>query len=392
MIDQPLLTQATSFGSASVHETVPAADQDAWKASFGRYAADNRYYDLVRETLGDQFAHRYLILRDKQGAARAVQPFLVVQQDLITGTPPFVRDLVEKIRRHFPSFLKLKMLMIGCCAGEGDVAFDESTGSVTWVVHALREALPPVARKLKTMLIVFKDMPRSYREFLDDLQTGGFTRIPSMPATRLELTFSDFEEYLKTRLSHAMRKNLRRKFRKSETGDPIELSVETDLSPYVDDVYPLYRQTLGRSEFKFEELTKSYLCELGRRLPDRARFLIWRKGGKIVAFASCIVHEGVLKDNYIGLDYSVALDYHLYFVTWRDTVIWALQNGVRIYHSAPLNYDPKYHFRMDLEPLDLYVRSPYGSLNPVFRVLLPLLEPTRYDRTIQKFANRNELW
>jgi hypothetical protein len=392
MIDQPLLTQATSFGSASVHETVPAADQDAWKASFGRYAADNRYYDLVRETLGDQFAHRYLILRDKQGAARAVQPFLVVQQDLITGTPPFVRDLVEKIRRHFPSFLKLKMLMIGCCAGEGDVAFDESTGSVTWVVHALKEALPPVARKLKTMLIVFKDMPRSYREFLDDLQTGGFTRIPSMPATRLELTFSDFEEYLKTRLSHAMRKNLRRKFRKSETGDPIELSVETDLSPYVDDVYPLYRQTLGRSEFKFEELTKSYLCELGRQLPDRARFLIWRKGGKIVAFASCIVHEGVLKDNYIGLDYSVALDYHLYFVTWRDTVIWALQNGVRIYHSAPLNYDPKYHFRMDLEPLDLYVRSPYGSLNPVFRVLLPLLEPTRYDRTIQKFANRNELW
>src|ERR1700736_2675002 len=390
MIDQPLLTQATSFGSASVHETVPAADQDAWKASFGRYAADNRYYDLVRETLGDQFAHRYLILRDKQGAARAVQPFLVVQQDLITGTPPFVRDLVEKIRRHFPSFLKLKMLMIGCCAGEGDVAFDESTGSVTWVVHALKEALPPVARKLKTMLIVFKDMPRSYREFLDDLQTGGFTRIPSMPATRLELTFSDFEEYLKTRLSHAMRKNLRRKFRKSETGDPIELSVETDLSPYVDDVYPLYRQTLGRSEFKFEELTKSYLCELGRRLPDRARFLIWRKGGKIVAFASCIVHEGVLKDNYIGLDYSVALDYHLYFVTWRDTVIWALQNGVRIYHSAPLNYDPKYHFRMDLEPLDLYVRSPYGSLNPVFRVLLPLLEPTRYDRTIQKFVNRKE--
>jgi hypothetical protein len=170
------------------------------------------------------------------------------------------------------------------------------------------------------------------------------------------------------------------------------LSVETDISQYVDDLYPLYRQTLSRSEFKFEELTKSYLCELGKRLPDRARFLIWRKGGKIVAFASCVVHDGVLKDNYIGLDYSIALDYHLYFVTWRDTVVWALKNGVRIYHSAPLNYDPKYHFRMDLEPLDLYVRSPHGWLNPIFRLVLPLLEPTRYDRTIQKFANRNELW
>jgi hypothetical protein len=392
MLDQPLLTQATSFGSASVHETVPEADRLAWKTSFERYAADHRYYDLVRETLGDQFAHRYLILRDGQGVTRAVQPFLVIQQDLITGTPAFVRNLVEKIRRHFPSFLKLKMLMVGCSAGEGDIAFDQATGSVAWVAGALKEALPPVARKLKTMLIVFKDMPRFYREFLDDLQTAGFTRIPSMPATRLELTFSDFEEYLRTRLSHAMRKNLRRKFRKSENGDPIELSVETDISQYVDDLYPLYRQTLSRSEFKFEELTKSYLCELGRRLPDRAKFLIWRKGGKIVAFASCVVHDGVLKDNYIGLDYSVALDYHLYFVTWRDTVIWALKNGVRIYHSAPLNYDPKYHFRMDLEPLDLYVRSPQGWLNPIFRLVLPFLEPTRYDRTVQKFANRNELW
>jgi hypothetical protein len=47
---------------------------------------------------------------------------------------------------------------------------------------------------------------------------------------------------------------------------------------------------------------------------------------------------------------------------------------------------------MDLEPLDLYVLSPYAWLNPIFRLVLPLLEPTRYDRTIQKFANAGELW
>src|SRR5882724_7916158 len=145
-----------------------------------------------------------------------------------------------------------------------------------------------------------------------------------------------------------MRKNLRRKFRKTENR-PIECEVVTDISPYVDEGFPLYRQTLGRSELKFEELTKLYLCELGRRMNDRARFFLWRKEGRIIAFASTIVHQGVLRDNYIGLDYSVALDQHLYFVTWRDTIIWALKNGIHTYHSAPLNYDPKYHFRMELE-------------------------------------------
>jgi hypothetical protein len=125
---------------------------------------------------------------------------------------------------------------------------------------------------------------------------------------------------------------------------------------------------------------------------DRARFFLWRQQGRIIAFATVIVHKGVLRDICIGLDYTVALKYHLYFVTWRDTIVWALKNGFHTYHSGPLNYDPKYHLRMTLEPLDLYVRSPYGWLNLVFKPILPLLEPTQYDRVIRKFTNANELW
>jgi hypothetical protein len=282
--------------------------------------------------------------------------------------------------------------MVGCSAGEGDVVLEKVSRSPDWTVDALKESLTPVARRLKAVLIVFKDYPRFYRQYLDRLHVCGYTRVPSMPATKLNLNFADFEDYLKTHVSYAMRKNLRKKFRKAESGPPIECEVVADIAPYVDEVYPLYRQTLSRSEFKFEELTKSYLRELGERMNDRSRFFVWRQEARIVAFASTLVYKGVLRDNYIGLDYSVAFAYHLYFVTWRDTITWALKNGIHTYHSAPLNYDPKYHFRMELEPLDLYVRSPYAWLNPVFKRVLPLLEPTRYDPVIRKFANASELW
>jgi len=261
-----------------------------------------------------------------------------------------------------------------------------------WTVEALRHGLRPVARKFKAMLIVFKDFPKFYRNELDTLKSSGFTRVPSMPATRLDLDFSDFEGYLTKRVSYSMRKNLRRKFRKNESAETIDWEEVTDVSPFIDEIYPLYLQTFQRSQLRFEELSKAYFSLLARRMPDRARFLIWRQGGRIVAFASILIHRGVLRDNYIGLDYSVAFDHHLYFITWRDTIIWALKNGIQTYHSAPLNYDPKYHFRMDLEPLDLYVLAAKGWLNPLFRVVLPYLEPTRYDRTIQKFANAKELW
>jgi hypothetical protein len=100
----------------------------------------------------------------------------------------------------------------------------------------------------------------------------------------------------------------------------------------------------------------------------------------------------VLRETCIGLDYTVALKYHLYFLTWRDIIDWALKNGFHTYHSGPLNYDPKYHLRMALEPLDLYVRAPYGWLNLVFNPILPLLEPTRYDRVIRMLRRLSTRW
>jgi hypothetical protein len=381
----------TSFGSATVADAIPPEDYEVWVAGFEEYSVDHRYYEVVHESLRDQFAHYYLLLKDAAGMTRAIQPFLIVNQDLATGTPAAVRNLLARIRLRFPGFLKLRMLMVGCSAGEGDIVLEKQSRDIAWTVDALKESLTPIARRLKVMLIVFKDLPKNYRQSLDRLSRFGFKRVPSMPATKLDLDFPDFEAYLKTRVGYTMRKNLRRKFRKTE-GRPIECEVVTDISPHVDEVYPLYRQTFDRSELKFEELTKPYLCELGRRMSDRARFFIWRQEGRIIAFASTIVHEGVLRDNYIGLDYSVALEYHLYFVTWRDTIVWALKNGIHTYHSAPLNYDPKYHFRMELEPLDLYVRAPNGLVNAVFNRVLPLLEPTRYDPVIRKFANANDLW
>jgi Acetyltransferase (GNAT) domain len=382
----------TSFGAAIALDHVPEADQSVFTANFSPYAADHRYYEITRATLGDQFEHRYLFLKDQEGRTRAVQPFLIVRQDLVMGTPASVRQSIDAVRKRFPGFLKLPMLMVGCSAGEGDIALDIVSGTTDWTIDALREVLPPLAQRLKAMMVLFKDFPKCYRPKLDHLLPAGFTRIPSMPATGLKLDFRDFDEYLANKLSHAMRKNLRRKFRKSETGGAIKMEAVSDITPFVDEILPLYQGVFGRAKQRFEELNRSYFCQLGQRMNDRSRFLIWWRENKIVAFASCLVHEGVLKDNYIGLDYSLALEYHLYFVTWRDTIIWALQNGCHTYHSAPLNYDPKFHFRMHLEPLDLYVRATHPLLNACFRPLLPILEPTRYDKPIQKFENAAELW
>ncbi|MGH9592810.1 MAG: GNAT family N-acetyltransferase, partial [Bryobacteraceae bacterium] len=299
---------------------------------------------------------------------------------------------LAKLRRRFPSALVMRMLMIGCAAGEGHLARDRTTGAVEWVAQALREALPRVAGRLKARMVVFKDFPHSYRTPLRHLLKAGYARVPSMPGSRLDLDFKDFEEYLTRKLSHKTRKNLRQKYRKAAAGTPLTLEIVSDIEPYIDEVFPLYQQVLERSSYKFEELTKSYFVQLGRRMNDRTVFFIWRENGRAVAFSSCVGHGGVLRDHYIGLDYRVALDHHLYFVTFRDIVTWALANGYKSYYSAPLNYEPKYHLRHNLAPLDLYVRTSWTWFNPIFRAIVPYLEPTRYDPMIRRFANSHELW
>jgi hypothetical protein len=169
------------------------------------------------------------------------------------------------------------------------------------------------------------------------------------------------------------------------------MEVVPDITPFIDEAFPLYEQVVRKSKLKFEVLTKPYFTALGQKMANKAFFLVWRQKDRMVAFNSCIGHQGVLRDNYVGFDYTMALEYHLYFVTRRDIFSWIIENGYHTYYSAPLNYDPKLHLRQKLSPLDLYVRATRPWLNPLFHRVLPLMEPTRYDPIIQRFANAHEL-
>ena len=101
--------------------------------------------------------------------------------------------------------------------------------------------------------------------------------------------------------------------------------------------------------------------------------------------------DGTIYDDYLGLDYRVALDLHLYFYTLRDILSWSLTQGLKRYRSSPLNYQPKLHLGCDLFPLDLYVRHTNPVLNKLFRPVLKFLEPTRHDPILKRFRNADQL-
>jgi Acetyltransferase (GNAT) domain len=361
-----------------------------WSRVFAGGRKDYRYYELVEHTLTDGFSYGYLVIEN--GAdVRAIQPCFIVDQDLLGGISGFAKRCFDTVRRVCPRFMRARTLMLGCSAGEGHLDAGEMPDAM--LVETLAGALPRLARELSCVMVVLKEFPAKYRAALACVSGAGFTRIPSMPMTKLTLNFKDFDDYVRSKLSATTRATLRRKLRVcARAHPPVILTITQDARGIVDEIYPLYLNVFARSPLQFEKLTKEFLNEIGARMPERTRFFVWRQDGRAVAFALCLVDDNDIYYEYVGFDYAVALKLHLYYRVFQDIVEWAIANGYREFYSGSLNYDPKWHLRQSLAPIDLYVRHTSAPINAVFRRLLPLLEPTRADPILPNFENYKELW
>lgn len=361
-----------------------------WRTAFAGERKDRRFYELVEDTLTDGFDYGYLVVDDGKEIC-AIQPFFVVDQDLVAGANDLAKKSIAGVRRLWPRFLRARTLMVGCAAGEGHLDGDQSSQSTT--AELLARSLPRLAGDLNCAMTVLKEFPAKYRAPLQCLRRAGFTRAPSMPMTTLALDFADFEDYLSARLSPGTRANVRRKLRAAERAQPaIAMSLVDDVTAIIDDVYPLYLKVFERSPLHFEKLTKEFLCEIVSRIPDKALFFIWRQDTRIIAFSLCMAQGDTICHEYVGFDYSVAFKLKMYYRVFHDIIEWAIANGYKRFYSGSLNYDPKWHLRQSLYPLDLYVRHASTPINALLRWLLPLLEPTHSDPILPNFHNYRELW
>jgi hypothetical protein len=372
----------TRFGSAEVFPSADRLPTELRARAFAGQAKDLRYYDISARALAGQFDHRYLVLRNASTGAVCVQPLFFVDQDILEGIPRNLHAVLTWPRRFFSRWLKMRMLVAGCSAGDGALDCSEP-----WAVGALREAIGMYAKKTRAAMVLLKDFPAMYRDALQPFATGEYRRVPSMPACEIDLDFATFEEFMQKRLG----RKLRYKYIKLNKKPPIDWEMIVDATPVAGELYELYKQTHDRSKMRFEHLTPEFFAMIGREMPDVVRFFIWRVEGRIAAFALCLVHDGTMHHLNIGFDYSVSLDLQLYYVTMRDLFKWALEQGLTRYYTGQLNYDPKLHFKMRLAPLDLYSRHTSSLINPFFKIALGYLQPVRHEPTVRQFPNAGDL-
>jgi Acetyltransferase (GNAT) domain len=387
IVAAPLWSSQTDYGPAFVAASARDIDPNIWANAWAQHAKDSRFNEVVEQGLDDQFEQRYFVLVNSRRDEICIQTFFVVKQDLTAGLPRTIRQTVTQLRQRWRSLLFMRMLMVGSPAAEGLLDREE-----TWAVEALRAALEKYARRERIGMVLLKDFPGEYRYLLEGFTSRNYQRIPGLPAVRLDLDFSSFEEFVAKKLSKSYRKNLRRKFKVLESFPRVDFEVHSGCTAeQADEIFPLYWEVYQRAKLSFEVLNRDYLARLGQVMPDKIRLFLWRQEGRLVAFNMVIVHEGIVDDLYVGFDYEVARTLNLYFLTWRDVIDWSVRNGLKTYRSGPLNYDPKLHLKMSLVPQDLYARHLSPIFNRPLLLAMKWLGPTRYEPILKQFPNANEL-
>jgi hypothetical protein len=183
-----------------------------WRNAFAGGRKDHRFYELVEDTIQQGFDYRYFAIKGRDGEVLAIQPFFILDQDLLGGVTSKMRAIVHSARRVWPRFLKMRTLMVGCAVGEGRLDGAElSHGSNA---QLLASAIVAHARDLRAPLIVLKEFPARFRKPLKCFLHHGFTRVPSLPMTRLNINYPSFDAYMARALNSATRRKLRKNERR----------------------------------------------------------------------------------------------------------------------------------------------------------------------------------
>lgn len=365
-------------------EEVP---EEEWCKVFPDILESYRFFKTIDESHFEGFTLYYiLVYRETEIVGAAPCFFMEYALDMTVQGP--LKNLTTVIKKAFPNIFSLRVVLCGSPACEGRIGISDE--NKLKVLEAIVCALERIAKDKASSVIAFKDFSPDFTGILDHLLKDGFSKVPMYPSVEIDLRFKTFDEYLKS-LSRSSRKSLKKKFRKAARLAKIDCQITNDLGELLDTAYSLYQQIFSKSDIHFERYTKDFLKNISKNMPDEVRYFLWRIDGKLVAFNLCFVSKDVIIDEFLGLDYSLAYKYSLYFITFRDIITWCIENGIRKYESGAMAYETKRRLGHKFIPLYIYAKHLNRYINPFFKILCAILKPENFDDDLKTLYRKGLL-
>lgn len=355
-------------------------DPYEWEKVFPKALESYHFFKTLDECSLEQFSLYYILAYERKTIVGATACFMM-EYSLDTSVKGPLRRVSNAVKKLRPRIFSIKTLVCGMPIGQGRMGL---AGDADKVFRVILRRMEQIAKKEKAAIIAFKDFDHSYAHLLDPLQHEGFAKFDSLPTTELNVWFKDFEEYLHS-LSAASRYDLRRKFRRVDGHVKFDLEVVDSLDDRtLHEVYRMYLDIVDRHDMGFELLPMDFFRKISRNMPKHTKFFLWKLDGKLAAFLFCLISDELLVDYYVGLDYSVAHKYHLYFVKFRDVLNWCIRHRIKRYEMGITGYEPKRRLGFDFIPLYIYAKLRNRMVRPLFNVVCQFLKFENFDPALQR--------
>ena len=374
--------------SNSIEFVVPRAIQVAVAASMVQFSVAQWNGLVSRDE--PQLRHDVLCAAEKSGMIKnpryvtverngelvAVAVTASLPIDLLTLAAPNLKNFATKIRRGpLRNFLLLQSVACGPIVTNcrpnlyvSPALTGDARAEVCAALIAAIDALPGGGLR-----VFFEHCLESADDLQDAFSQNGYVRALSLPGTRLEIRWPDFDAYTK-----AMRKFYRRAVRHDEkAGADLEFSIERDFADLAPEIHRLYLNVLTKASTGFEALSEAFFREMGACADARLVTARLKSTGELVGVELLLLGETGMQDLYTGINYDYNDACHLYFNLIYPGIEMACENGYQRLTTGQTSY--KFKSRLGVEVFELFVFLKHR--NPIINAILHRTHPLICPRT-----------
>ena len=366
--------------------------ESEWLRLLPRDAEGWAYYRAIEAAPPPGFQFQALAVR-QDGRLIAAAPVFRVTYRLDTPLQGRLRPVGDWLYRAAPRLVGLPVMGLGSPLADRchlALAPDLPTQGRAAAMAALLAGLDAWAAADRVPLLALKDLADAEAGPLDaTIAAAGFSRIAGLPVCVLDLPFASEAEYIQS-LSANNRSTLRRKLK---TAGKVEVTTVDggDLAGLEGELYELYEETRKNSRFDygdFEQMSPAYFRDVCGALGPRAKVILCRVDGRLLAFKLMFIEETRVIDKFWGMRYPVGRDHNLFFVAWMEAVRFCIANGKTTLQSGQTAYAQKVKLGSRLDKLWVYFRHRQWLTNRVFRRVAPLIAFDKMDPELVEIRKR----
>ncbi len=284
---------------------------------------------LLQESGIDGFKLRSIVVL-KDDAPILLLPLFETLFNLSTFAEGWIKKPLKEAVRLIPSIFSPHVLGVGLLVGEWseigiDPQIDAGTLEAAWKMAL--GALQTLATELKSDIVAFYNF--NHHGKLPGEIFKKFHRAQCPPCARLPITFNSLEEYL-SRLSKAARKELHRKMRTTRN---VRVIRSRDISPFLERIYTLYRETAERGPMALGVNNRLFLEKICERVPG-AEYTLYFVKEELAAFNLLVVRQEAMVDKYFCMDYELGRKYNLYVLSWLENIRTCVERKILFYNAG----------------------------------------------------------